>query len=63
MNALDYSELLHKLAEQARASIAATPADGCPACEYRRRHTAEEWAAYHPQAGTGRSREHGTGAQ
>jgi hypothetical protein len=30
-----------------------TPAPGCPACEYRTRHTDEEWKVFHPDAGHG----------
>lgn len=40
-------------------TLARTPADDCPACEAKRRHSAEEKAQYHPLAGTGGSREHG----
>ena len=36
-------------------TVARTPAPGCPACEARRRHTADEWKLYHPQAGQGRA--------
>ena len=36
-----------------------TPAPGCPACEARRRHTAEERREFHPLSGHGYSREVG----
>lgn len=34
------------------STIARTPAAGCPACESRKYHTAEEWKAFHPDAGS-----------
>lgn len=32
----------------------------CPACKNKRLHKSKEWKKYHPLAGTGHSREHGT---
>jgi hypothetical protein len=32
----------------------------CPACQEKRLHIPEEWKLYHPLAGTGHSREHGS---
>jgi len=33
-------------------TINRTPAPGCPACEYKRRHTVLEFKLFHPLAGT-----------
>lgn len=48
----------NKTADRVNLTIARTPAPGCSACEYKRRHTPEDWRN-HPEAGKGRSKEHG----
>lgn len=44
-------------------TIARTPNMQCPACLVFRLHTDEERKTYHPNAGTGHSREHGKEAR
>jgi hypothetical protein len=47
-------------AKKMRVGILRTPAAGCPACEQMRLHDVSEWARFHPSAGHGMSREHGS---
>lgn len=41
------------------ATIARTPAPGCPACERKRLHSEAEWDAHHPLRGHGLVKEQG----
>ena len=41
-------------------TIFKTPNSDCPACQKKILHNEHEWKTYHPLAGTGHSREHGS---
>lgn len=45
---------------QLEATIHSSSNPDCPACQEKRMHKEEEWKKYHPLAGTGHSREHGS---
>jgi hypothetical protein len=47
------------MTDQSKIDALRTPAPACPACEARRRHTAEERREYHPQSGHGYAQEVG----
>ncbi len=36
-----------------------SPVRGCPACDNGLRHQPEHWREFHPEAGSGSSKEHG----
>lgn len=43
-----------------RTTIDASFNKSCPACKERRRHSLGEFVSFHPRAGEGVSREHGS---
>lgn len=53
----DYWELLEGAKWRIERSDPATAP--CPGCVGKRQHSAEEWRVWHPEAGSGKSKEHG----
>lgn len=60
MSETSLEHLTRSLKEKWDRTITRTPAPGCPSCEANRLHTAEDWKQFHPDAGTGTHKEHGT---